>query len=318
MPDSRPLTKLMLVLTVLGGSGCASLRPASRVRPYGAATLEKTDTAALSRSLEAEAGAAGLTHATLNLFPDQLAEGQHQGETNYVGDHYVVNGLLSGAAGLSYLTASVSTGSRVEVVPVVCRCGPVEDGEIAADFKQYRTLFALHEYFHLLAMAAGDNVPGHCARGANEMVPRPLGIGCNRNERIADTAMALYIRSNYKDTGDYPEKMENLRFSVMEPIHFTVSSIIAGMEAYRKHPRPGLTGEQIEHWAARIVRNQTGLNQEYDEAVQAFRDMNEAGRGTLPVDVRDTGTIATPSRDTLFGPRPTGKPRHEATISAGR
>jgi hypothetical protein len=316
MKENRPLHRMILALMVLDSSSCATLSPGSPLKPYGAATLEQTDTAALSRSLADQAKAQGITHAELNLFPDRLPEGQHQAEMDYSDRGYVVNGLLSGPAGLRYIEQPMLPAARSWIITALCRCAST-GSEIVASFKKQRIFAGLHEYFHMVAKFSGDYLSAKCLGMNEELIPRSVGVRCSYNERISDTAAILYIQSDYRDPGNYPAMEEYIRSVEMQPTHYTVSSIAAAMEAYRKHPRPGLTGEQIEHWAVEIVNSQKGLDKEYDFAVQVSRDINEPTLVTLPPDIQYGLKIIAASRAALFGPLPRSRSKHQRMASGG-
>ena len=270
---------------------------------YGAASLGQADTTALSRSLADQLHRSGLPQPEINLFPDSIPEGMAQANTYYPskpGQNYRVYGLLGGQQGLDFLRQMVLKSTSSPLLTSLCRCGS-SPAALEKTIKEFRVFTALHETSHMVAQAMGLNPRISYTENYNCRQPR-YGRDCNIAERIADTSASLYTLSNFPGSSRYPAVIGNSRSMVMEPTHYTASSIDLGIKEFQAKPKFGLSIVETVTWASRLIGAQPGLSEEYDYAAIGYANIYIQSVKMVPDPVANVLKQAASSRAALFAP----------------
>ena len=292
---------------------------------YGAESVASTDLAALTVSIQQQVTRSGLPTPTLNLFPAEpqgLAKiweaagnasarvNEFLGMTTYSTQEaeqkgVAVTGLRGGQAGRDEVSRFAKDRTPGHVLSGSCECG-MDHSRMSQDFPAFRVFAALHETTHFVSQFKGMDAPARDQ--ALLMSPNAGDLSQDRDfqqnirERIADVSASLYLLSNYKDAKAYLGDVKDLRNANLEPVHYTTSSINAGIAAFEKAPRRGMSIVDTTQMAVAIIGNQPKLGAEYKEAVLGFRAANTGAISTLDPVASRMVKDAVISRRAIFSP----------------
>lgn len=234
-----------------------------KTKPYGTRDFNSIEPVAFQANIISQLQGHGFSpdKNKITLFPDSPPKNP--------GTYNFVDGTITGTQ-TNYLQFFVGNYNA----PIFANLPTCKDGAMSKYNGRAAQIFnALHETAHYVDHQSGwlsskvlAKLEDHADHEYREFGnPKPLLDQENIRERLADTAAALYIMSNFENQNELKEFIlfkAASRGAYPQPAHYhyfdhdTMSSTMAGIKAFNKNQRLGISIVEATQWAAEIIAKQ--------------------------------------------------------------